>query len=235
MATFVLVHGAFHGGWCWRKLTPWLRAAGHEVYTPTLTGMGERVHLASPAVTLSTHVQDIVNVLVYEDLAEVRLVGHSYAGFVIAGVAEQVAERLAHLVYLDARIPQDGEALRDGYDLATLAMVETQVRGAGEGWRVPVPDLGRHPFGIRDEADAGWVMAKLVPHPFATLVEPLRLTQPAAERLPRTFIACTADQVHAHAERARSAPGWRYQELPTGHDAMVTAPRELVDLLLGVI
>src|SRR5574340_886568 len=109
MATFVLVHGGFHGGWCWKKVTPLLRAAGHEVYTPTLTGLGERVHLASPEIDLSTHIQDVVNVLEYEDLREVVLVGHSYGGMVIAGVADRAAPRVAHLVYFDALVAGDGE------------------------------------------------------------------------------------------------------------------------------
>src|SRR5215211_1043953 len=113
MATFVLVAGAWHGGWCWRKVTPLLRAAGHEVFAPTLTGLGERSHLAHPDVGLTTHIQDIVNLLEYEDLNDVVLVGHSYSGMVITGVAEQVPGRLAHLVYLDAFVPENGQALVD--------------------------------------------------------------------------------------------------------------------------
>src|SRR5687768_18076653 len=113
MATFVLVHGAFVGGWCWRWVAPYLRGAGHDVYCPTLTGSGERVHLASPRVDLATHVEDVVNVLHYEDLRGVVLVGHSYGGMVITGAAERVSERLARLVYLDAFVPQDGQALAD--------------------------------------------------------------------------------------------------------------------------
>ena len=111
--TFLLVHGAWHGGWCWKKLTPLLQVAGHQVFTPTLTGLGERSHLLSPAVDLTTHIQDITAVLEYEDLQDVVLVGHSYGGMVIAGVAEQAGARLAQLVYLDAFLPEDGKALKD--------------------------------------------------------------------------------------------------------------------------
>ena len=111
MATYVLVHGAWHGGWCWQRVTPLLRAAGHEVLTPTLTGLGERSHLANSAIDLNTHIQDVVNVLEYEDLRKVILVGHSYGGMVITGVSERVPERLTHLVYLDAFVPRDGQSL----------------------------------------------------------------------------------------------------------------------------
>src|SRR5215831_5722049 len=138
MATFVLVHGAWHGGWCWKKVTPLLRAAGHEVYTPTLTGLGERVHLASPKVDLTTHIQDVVNVLDYEDLHEVVLVGHSYGGVVIAGVADRVPSRVGHLVYLDAGVPHNGEGYLDL--LPNLrALIEEDSRLNGDGWRVPPP------------------------------------------------------------------------------------------------
>src|SRR6266516_1091932 len=113
MATFVLDHGGFHGGWCWKRVTPHLRAAGHEVYAPTLTGLGERCHLASPETNLSTHIQDILNVLSYEDLTDVVLVGHSCSGMVITGVADRAPERVTRLVYLDAFVPEDGQALRD--------------------------------------------------------------------------------------------------------------------------
>src|SRR5205823_8870769 len=135
-ATFVLVHGGFHGGWCWRRVTPLLRAAGHEVYTPTLTGLGERAHLARPEVSLHTHVQDVLGVLAYEDVQGVVLVGWSYAGMVITAVAEQAADRLAHLVYLDASVPEDGQAALDLLDPATRAAREERVRMEGEGWQM---------------------------------------------------------------------------------------------------
>jgi pimeloyl-ACP methyl ester carboxylesterase len=232
MATFVLVHGALCGGWCWKRVTPLLRAAGHEVYVITLTGLGERAHLAHPEIDLDTHIQDIVKVIDYEELIDVVLVGHSYGGMVISGVAELVAPRLAHLVYLDARIPRDGETMRDGFapDMWTAYM--TGVRTAGDGWRVPVPDLGPHPWGITDPDDVRWVLSKLTPQPLATWVEPMRLGNQQAAGLPRTFIHCTEGSA-PHVSRARGAPGWQFLELATGHMAMITAPRELADLLLG--
>ncbi len=137
MATFLFVHGAFVGGWSWKKVNALLRAAGHEVYTPTLTGLGERVHLLNPDIDLETHIQDILEVISYEDLAGVILVGHSYSGLVIASVADRVPQRLAHLVYLDAFIPQDGQSALDLFDQQDRAAIEERVQRGGEGWLLP--------------------------------------------------------------------------------------------------
>ncbi len=150
MATFVLVHGAWHGGWCWKYVTPLLRAAGHDVFTPTLTGVGERAHLARPDTGLETHIQDIAGVLTYEDLQRVLLVGHSLGGPVITAVADRIAERIAHLIYLDATIPRDGQADVDCYPL------EFGVRAWAEGFlteekHVIPPPAEEHPFGITKE------------------------------------------------------------------------------------
>jgi pimeloyl-ACP methyl ester carboxylesterase len=234
MATFVLVHGAWHGGWCWRKVTSLLRAAGHVVHAPTLTGLGERAHLATPDVGLDTHVQDVLNVLAFEDLTDVVLVGHSYGGLVIAGVAEQAPERLAHLVYLDAQVADDGQASIDLVPPERRAAVEEAARTRGEGWRVPIdvePTLDG--YGIVDPAERHWMAERLVPHPWKTVTDPLRLPTGRGRSLPRTFILCTRRASPSRgAERAQREPGWRYREVDTGHDAMVTAPRELVDRLL---
>jgi pimeloyl-ACP methyl ester carboxylesterase len=233
MATFVLVHGAWHGGWCWRKVTPLLRAAGHGVLAPTLTGLGERAHLATPEVGLDTHVQDVLNVLVFEDLTDVVLVGHSYGGLVIAGVAEQAPERLAHLVYLDAQVADDGQASID-LAAADRSAVEENMRTRGDGWRVPIdvePTLDR--YGVVDPAERRWMAERLVPHPWKTVTDPLRLPTGQGRSLPRTFVLCARRTSPSRgAERARRESGWRYREIDTGHDAMVTAPRELVDRLL---
>ena len=137
MATFVLVHGAWHGSWCWKRVRKALQAEGHDVFTPTLTGVGERSHLTSPQVTLDTHVADVVNLIRWEELTDVVLCGHSYGGCVITGVADRVAERLRALVYLDAFIPENGQSL---HDTLPPEVAEAQVRGAresGDGWRVP--------------------------------------------------------------------------------------------------
>jgi pimeloyl-ACP methyl ester carboxylesterase len=235
MATFVLVHGAWHGGWCWKKVAPLLRAVGHDVYTPTLTGLGERVHLASPDICLTTHIQDVVNVLAYEDLREVILVGHSYGGMVITGVADHLPERLAHLVYLDAFVPRDGECLLDLFPETARKDTLARARREGDGWRSP-PQHEEQPFGVTAPADCAWVSGKLTPHPVKSWTEPVRRANPVALALPRTFIECTATGwFRSFAERARSEAGWTYRELPTGHDAMVTMPQELADRLLELI
>jgi pimeloyl-ACP methyl ester carboxylesterase len=235
MASFVLVHGAWHGGWCWKKVTPLLRRAGHEVYTPTLTGLGERVHLASAAVDLSTHIQDVVNILEYEDLQEVVLVGHSYGGMVIAGVADRIPERIAHIVYLDAFVPQDGESV---FVLFGEPEPEDQenLPGNDEGWQLPVDEelvniwLG--------PADLPWALSRLAPQPIKTFQEPVHLINRSATATPATYIHCTYQPTgHPFAESIRRAQtmGWHYWELAAGHDAMVTMPKELVHLLLEVM
>ncbi|HEY3190963.1 MAG TPA: alpha/beta hydrolase family protein [Solirubrobacteraceae bacterium] len=231
MATFVLVHGAWHGGWCWRRVAAPLRAAGHEVHAPTLTGLGERAHLLGRHVDLATHVQDVAQLLFYEDLREVVLVGHSYGGMVIAGVAERAPERLAQLVYLDAFVPLDGRSMLDLFPARARAETLERARVEGDGWRSPPRDEAE-PFGVVDPADAAWVRSRLTAHPVATWTQPLRLSSRAAAGLPRTFVECTATRWFGqYAARARSEPGWAYRELPTGHDAMITMPRELADLL----
>ena len=244
MATFVLVHGAWHGGWCWRKLTPLLRDAGHAVCTPTLTGLGERAHLGNRDVGLDTHVQDVVNVLEYEALSNVVLVGHSYGGMVITGVAHQIPGRLAHLVYLDAFVPKHGQSMLDLGPPERRESMAARVRVEGDGWRLPslqpVPweQFVRDVYLVTDEAEVAWLAARLGPHPFKTFTDPVRATHPAAAALPRTYIRCLQypnpafDQLAAQAQQPGS--GWRYHALPTSHDAMVTMPRALSDLLLVI-
>jgi pimeloyl-ACP methyl ester carboxylesterase len=220
--TYVLVHGAWHGGWCWRKVTPLLTAAGHRVYTPTLTGLGERSHLLTPEVGLATHVKDVTALFEYEDLRDGVLVGHSYGGMVVAGAAPSLVARLAGVVYLDAFLPDDGKALRDYVPL-----------NAPEGvWRLPVP--GKPPrFGVKDPADVEWMEARLTDQPLKAMTEPVRISADISKRVPHTFILCTkANQFAAAAERARQR-GFRYRELLTaGHDAMISQPKELAQLLM---
>jgi pimeloyl-ACP methyl ester carboxylesterase len=239
MATFVLVHGAWHGGWCWQRVARLLRAAGHDVFTPTLTGLGERAHLLGPAINLETHIQDVVGVLHYEDLRDVVLVGHSYSGMVISGVAELAAERLGHLVYLDAFVPGDGQALSDFAPPAIIALFHETARLEGDGYGVP-PLPGT--FGITSEEDLAWVRPRLGMHPLQTKLDPVRLSNPHASRLPRTYIYCTnpdapPGSLSAFAQfatRLRTDAAWRYREIATGHDAMITEPDQLSRLLLDL-
>ncbi len=234
MATFVLVPGMWHGGWCWKKVTPLLRAAGHAVFTPTLTGVGERAHLRYAAIDMHTHIQDMVNVLDYEDLREVILVGHSLAGFMAPAVAERVPERIAHIVNLDGVIPVEGKAFKD---LLPDYWEDFRQRGRAngdEGWSPPVLEWT---FGVTG-ADLEWMQSKLTPHPLKTWETPLHFTNPAARSIPRTFIHC-AEGLAAHEvaeeEKKCASLGWGYRALPTGHDAMITAPEELTKTLLELI
>jgi pimeloyl-ACP methyl ester carboxylesterase len=239
MTSFVLVHGAWHGGWCWQRVARILRTAGHDVYTPTLTGLGERAHLLGPAITLDTHIQDILGVLFYEDLHDVVLVGHSYSGMVITGVAEQAAERLGHLVYLDAFVPGDGQALSDFAPPEIITLFREGARVEGNGYGVP-PLPGT--FGVTDEADLAWVRPRLGLHPLNTKLDPVRLSNLLAQQLPRTYIYCADPAVPPgvsrpftpFADRLRTDPDWHYTELATGHDAMITEPEHLSRLLLDL-
>jgi pimeloyl-ACP methyl ester carboxylesterase len=242
-ATFVLVHPAWHGAWCWKKVIPLLRARGHNVYAPTLTGLGERAHLAHPMVGLETHIQDVVNVLEYEDLRRVILVGHSNGGTLITAVADRVPDRLAHLVYLDAFVPEDGQATIDLITFSRQAW-EARVRTEGHGWLIPslqpVPwdEFVRDVWRVTDEADRRWMVARLGPTPFKTFTDPVRRRNPAAEKLPRTYIRCLQHPSAAfdrYAEMARRTAGWRYRELATAHEAFVTMPDGLAGLLLELV
>ena len=238
MATFVLVHGAMHGGWCWKKVVSLLRAAGHEVLTPTLTGLGERAHLAHAGIDLALHVQDVVAVLEYEDLRGVVLVGHSYAGMVITGVGDRAPDRLAHLVYLDAGVPRDGEAGLDLFAPEEQAATRARMAAEGEGWRLP-PRHEERPWGVSAEEDLRWLRSRLTAQPFATFTQPLWLANPAGvAAVPKAFICCTgappARWRDIAMQRVGSEPGWRSYTLATGHDAMIAAPDELSDLLIAL-
>jgi pimeloyl-ACP methyl ester carboxylesterase len=239
-AIYVLVHPAWHGGWCWKKMTPLLQARGHDVYTPTLTGLGERSHLAHPEIGLETHILDVVNVLKYEDLRRVILVGHSSGGAVITGVADRVPEQLAHLVYLDAFVPADGQAMMDIIPPERRQGMEQRVQAEGKGWLLPSlapapwDQFLREAWRITDDADRGWMLARLTATPFKVFTDPVRRSNPAAEKLARTFIRCLQwpnPMFDRYAETARRTTGWRYRELPTSHEPFVTHPEELANLL----
>jgi pimeloyl-ACP methyl ester carboxylesterase len=226
MSVFVLVHGSWNGSWSWKKVTPLLLQAGHTVYAPTLTGMGDRKHLHARGITLDTHIQDIAQLLEYEDLSDVMLVGHSYGGMVISGVAEQAAERIARLIYLDAFIPQDGE---NAYQLMPDrgAYLSQRVKTEGDGWFVP--SLTPYGLGVTDPVDIQWVNARLTPTTAATFEQPIHLGNAAARQIPRSYIQTS--EYERMAIRAKSA-GWDFHELQVGHSAMITAPRELATILM---
>lgn len=228
MATFVLVHGAWLGGWVWRDVAAALRAAGHTVLTPTLTGLGERAHLGGPQVGLQTHIADVVNVLEYEDLAGVTLVGHSYGGMVVTGVADHAAHRLSQLIYLDAFVPEHGQSLHDlvppqgGQHNRDLAARE------GDGWRIPLERQWRTGPAER----LPWLEPRWTDQPLRCFEERLPLARPSGAGLPRTYIRCTQNLVTGMLfARFAADPAWRVCELPAEHAAMVSAPDALAALL----
>jgi pimeloyl-ACP methyl ester carboxylesterase len=236
MASFVLVHGGGHGGWCYRKVATLLRGAGHEVYTPTLTGLGERKHLLSASTDLTTHITDIVNTLIYEDLRDVILVGHSYGGMVITGVADRAADRIRELVYLDAAHPRDGESLADVAP-AAMAFARSSSRIVDGVELVMWPDDQMvAAMGVSDPADQATLREKMLPHPWKAFEERLRFVNgDAALGIPRTNINCSSHLINMTAEDlARQTAGHRNFEIDTGHDLMMTEPRKVADMLLEV-
>ncbi|MFK4264650.1 alpha/beta fold hydrolase [Streptomyces milbemycinicus] len=238
MSTYLLVHGAWHSGQCWERVTPLLASAGHRVSAPTLTGYGEKAHLLSPEVGLDTHVEDVVRLITEEDLNEVILVGHSYAGLVISSAANQIPDRIAHLVYLDAMVPEDGETAADVMPV-TQNLIDRAL-ASDSGWRVPPlpefpPPMGL--FGVTDPADVAWLRTMLSDQPVRCLQQPVRLDNPAVNTIPRTHIHCVVGEPEGITRRPvppiqpNGAPA-QVWELATGHDCMITTPVELTDLLL---
>ncbi len=236
MATYVLVHGGGHGGWCYGKVAPLLRAAGHDVHAPTLTGLGERAHLLGPAVDLDMHVREVVAVLHYEDLRDVILVGHSYGGMVITGVADRAANRVGRLVYLDAANPRNGQSLVDvaGPVIEAVRPMGEVVDGV-ELVLLPAPGAGRF-YGVTDDADVAWMDDRLTGHPWRCFEQELELANEGAlQAIPQYHVVCTstlATRDRDLMDKAR-ADG-RLWEIDTGHDLMITEPRAVADALLEI-
>ena len=234
--TFVLVHGAWHGGWCWRLVAERLRAAGHAVFTPTLTGLGQSRHHLSGVISLDVLVADVANLIEAEELEDVVLVGHSFGGTVAAGVADRMPERLRHLVVLDALLCESGQSPFDTLAPEVAAARRRLVREQGSGVALPPPSLAT--LGIpEDHPLAAWVLRRLTPHPARSYESPLVLAHPLGNGLPCSYIQCTAPvfaSLEGSRRLARRQSGWRYSEIATGHDAMVTAPDELSRLLMEI-
>ena len=237
MATFVLVHGAWHGGWCYKRVAQRLRQAGHEVYTPTLTGVGERAHLVNRAINLDTHVQDILGLIRCEELSDFVLCGHSYGGMVISGVAEKIPEKIRSLVYLDAFVPVNGRSLLDMLPAQTQAAMRDDAQHNGEGYLVT--PLSAERFNVNTK-DAAWVDRMCVKHPLACFEQKLQLSGGTA-RVPRhTYILATGYGPDAEspftsiAERLKNdSIAWHMVSVPCGHDVMVDMPGELAELLIA--
>jgi pimeloyl-ACP methyl ester carboxylesterase len=224
MATFVLVHGAWTGGWGYKKTARLMRAEGHEVYVVTLTGLGERSHLASPAITLSTHIQDVVNVFEYEDITDAILVGHSYGGMVITGVSGRVAERIRTLVYLDAFLPKDGQAL---WDIAgeTSVYIDRQRE---------TPGLVSLPGPLGGDADPAELKRRKIDlHPLLTLIEPVKLDGSEQGIQKRTYILATRPPLFQRFyDEVKDDPAWTTRTIATGHLVMMDDPPGLAKMLM---
>ncbi|MFD4507137.1 alpha/beta fold hydrolase [Streptomyces sp. NPDC058457] len=232
MSTYLLVHGAWHSGECWERVVPLLTAAGHRVDAPSLTGHGEKAPLLGPDVGLDTHVADVVGLIRDEDLTDVVLVGHSYAGLVVSSAANEVPERVGHLVYLDAMVPEHGETAAD-IQPVTRALIDRAL-ASDSGWRVPPlpklpPPYGL--FGVTEAADVAWLRSMLSDQSVRSFQQPVRLDDPAVRTIPRTHIHCVANVPEGVVRRPVPATQ-QVWELPTGHDCMITMPAGLADLLL---
>lgn len=238
MACFVLVHGAFYGGWCWKRIAAQLRAEGHEVLTPTLTGCGDRFHLLTRDVGVESHARDLVETLKHEDVSDAVLVGHSYGGTVITLAAAREPARVKQLVFIDGQTPLDGQTASGA--LAEGSADKLTELSASEQWLLPA--LALDVMEVVDPVDVAWVEPRRHPHPMRTLLEPIRYVEAAIAKIPKTYIACKrherlialfgADPLQPFLERALREK-WRVERLDSGHDPMITAADALTKLLLS--
>jgi pimeloyl-ACP methyl ester carboxylesterase len=246
MAAYVLVGGGWLGGWCWHRVARRLREEVHDAYPVTLTGLGERVHLASPEVDLEIHITDVVNLVEFEDLHDVVLLGHSYGGLVVTGAADRIPERISQLVYLDTAPLPDGANLIEKFPPEARKRTEDRVRELGEGWKfqVPPPEELANMASLEgvDEDHLRLLYSRATPQPFGTYTQPLRLKNPAREGLPKLGILCSfsLDRVKEMVAggnpsfREMAGPNWRFAELPTGHYPMFSRPDDLAAVLLDL-
>jgi len=237
MATYVLVHGGAHGGWCYGRVARILQAAGHDVYRPTLTGLGERSHLLRPDIDLDLHIRDITALLHFEDLRDVVLVGHSYGGMVITGAADRASDRVGRLVYLDAANPVNGQSLLDiAGPMIEAARLHGQIEGGVELVLLPPQTDARLFYGVTDPADLAWMGERLTGHPWRCFEQPLALMNEAVlSAIPQYHIVCTstlATRDPQLIEKARAAG--RLWTIDTGHDLMITEPKVVADALLQI-
>ena len=238
--TFVLVHGAWHGGWCWRRVADVLRRHGHSVFAPSLTGLGDRAHLFSPDISLHTHVQDILSLIESEDLKDVVLVGHSYGGFVISGVADTLRERVSHYVYLDGSVPPD---MSPGATFSWAGFNPPEARearlrsvreqGGGVGLPAPAPSA----FAVTEPVQAASLQQRMRPMPLQTYLGTFTFEHSGSDGLRRTYVASTRplyDLLVPTHDRVRGDTTWSFMTLEQGHDSMVTASDALAALLMAL-
>lgn len=242
--TFVLVHGAWHGGWCWKFVNERLEAAGHTVFTPTLSGLAERSDMMSSDIGLQTHIDDVTSVLENHNLQNIILVGHSYGGMVITGVADAMKNRIQHMVYLDAVLPTNGQSLLtqgQSINAEELKRFEVYMVSQSDDGGISMRAPSAIGFGLKDHQIEmlQWVEEQLTSHPIKTWTDPIKLLNGGGEGLKSTYIYCTNPAMTGasfgyHADRLKGKPNWQVKELSTGHDAMITAPDELTNLLLNL-
>ncbi len=230
--TFVLVHGAWHGGWCWRRVADRLEGKGHKVFTPTMTGLCERSHLLNKDINLATHITDIVNVLKWEDLKDIVLVGHSYGGIIVSGVADQANDKIASIVFLDAFVPEDGDSLFENASQAARDGMSEAIK-KGEIAMKPIPAAV---FRV-NEKDRAWVDAKCTPQPIATLTDKAKVAGGREKIAKRAYIRAKgypSVPFDAAYDKLKDKAGWRMYDMTAGHDAMVDQPDRLTEILIEV-
>lgn len=230
--TYVLVHGAYHGGWCWQPVAERLRERGHRVYTPTMTGLGERAHLLATQPTLETFVGDVLALIGQEQLDDIILVGHSFGGGTVIGVTDRMPERIRHMVLLDAMILQPDTAPLDQVVPEAFEKLRA-LAGPDGGIPAPPPEY----FGVTDPGQAQWLVRHLTPHPLSTFRSALRLSQAPGAGRPVTYITCTEPyfrDTEAYRRYAQARSDWQLLDIATGHDAMVSAPDALAQLLATI-
>lgn len=234
MASIVLAHGAWSAAWAWKKMRPLLRDAGHDFFSPTYTGLGQRAHLARPDVDLSTHIEDVTGLLEFEDLKDVVLLGHSYGGMVATGVADKARSRVARLIYLDAFAPRDGQSLFDLVGPKAEGNMRAGAEKHGEGWKLPVNPMP--PDTAPD--DVAWASPRRRPQPIKTFEQKIRLTSTEAPP-PRHYIYAKknmpGDAFRQFGERAKSEAGWKYYEIDSSHNPHITCPDVLMKLLADIM
>ncbi len=234
MATIVLAHGAWSAAWAWKKMRPLFREAGHDFFSPTYTGLGERAHLAHHEIDLSTHINDVTAVLEFEDLHDVTLLGHSYGGMVATGVVDKARDRIARVVYIDAFAPQEGQSLFDLVGERSAAYMRAKATSEGAGWRIPPTPM---PPDTAPE-DVDWAMPRRRPQPIKTFEQKLRLASQDAPP-PRAYIYAkrvgAGDTFRQFAERAASEPGWTLHEMDTSHNPHITCPHDFMALLSRIM
>jgi pimeloyl-ACP methyl ester carboxylesterase len=231
---FVLVHGGRHGGWAWRDVARRLRARGHDVYTPTLTGLGERAHLLCPEIGLDTHIDDLVGVFEFEDLQDVVLVAHSYGGMPVAGAMERIADRVRAVVWLDAHMPRTGESIFGLIGPERAARMRAMAADEGHGWFIPTSDASW--WGLSDPEQIAWVNSKTTPQPIKTYMDEIETTDRAWSH-PGTMIECCPSRLpdldlERQRTRAQTDPHFHRQEIDACHEPMITDPERLAELLL---